>query len=334
MSNGTPGKVLITSGKPAGGIASFAEALAAGFEAIGVSARVIQPGQLAGCRRDLRDPSVLKILSTTGVFAAPFTKRCICVAHGFPRIDMQGLVRFAGVAASFQIASQCSRLVAVSEYAAIHLRTIFNLRVDAVIHNPVHAMFLDDREENPPREYVTFVGRLHPSKRLASIFPAVRALLDQTPGLRACFIGDGPLRGMLESAAGSDPRVEIPGPLPPLRVRAWLRRTRIFVSGCETEALGIAYIEALSQGCTVVMPACGGGLEIAPEQIGAWVHLVSLPIGPDAFLSALRRALNTAPAPPPLASYSARCVAAAYLRVDAGQTEETAGSACNSVVRI
>jgi glycosyltransferase involved in cell wall biosynthesis len=213
------------------------------------------------------------------------------------------------------------------------LRTIFNLRVNAVIHNPVHAMFLEHREENPTREYVTFVGRLHPSKRLESIVPAVRTLLDQTPGLRACFIGDGPLRGMVERAAGGDPRIEIPGPLPPDRVRARLRRTRIFVSGCETEALGIAYIEALSQGCTVVMPACGGGLEIAPKQIGTSIHLVPLPIGPDAILGALWRALDATPGLPPLAGYRSSCVAAAYLRVDAGQTESVAASACGSVVQ-
>jgi|GEM_PF-6265427 len=92
--------------------------------------------------RELRDPRVLKILSTTAVFAAPIARRAICVAHGFPRPDVQGWRKALGVTASFKVANWFARLVAVSYYTAIHLRTIFNLRVDAVIHNPLDDAFL------------------------------------------------------------------------------------------------------------------------------------------------------------------------------------------------
>lgn len=56
------------------------------------------------------------------------------------------------------------------------------------------------------------------------------------------------------------------------------------------EPFGITYIEALSQGCAVAMPACGGGLEIANELIGSQVQLLPLSFDVEGVLEALRRA--------------------------------------------
>jgi glycosyltransferase involved in cell wall biosynthesis len=312
-----PTKVLITGGKPAGGVASFAEALRAGFVAHGIPAEVLPPRQIVTRWRDLRDPGVLKVLSTTAVLGAPFARRTICVAHGFPRGDAQGWPRLLGIFASYKLANRSSQLVAVSQYAAVHLRTIFNLRVDAVIHNPLDALFLQREDEGAhPRDYITYVGRMHPCKRLDRIFPAICALVEEIPNLRACMIGDGELRGSLEAAVRGNPRIEFKGPLAPNQVRAWLRRTRVFVSGCETEAFGIAYLEALSQGCVVAMPACGGGLEIAPEQLGKSICLLPLPLEPGEVLSALREALLSNGCTPSLAAYDAATVASSYLELD------------------
>jgi glycosyltransferase involved in cell wall biosynthesis len=320
MTQANPSKVLITSGSPAGGLSSFAETLRVGFEALEIPAEVISPHRILAKWRDLRNPHVLKILSTTAVFAAPFAPRSICVAHGFPRVDAQGWIKLLAIVASFKLASRSSLLATVSHYAAVHLRTIFGLRVDAVIHNPLHSVFLEHEDANasnaPPRDCITYVGRLHPCKRLDRIFPAIRALVNDTPNLRACIIGGGELRGALEKASAGNPRIEFTGPLPREQVRAWLRRTRVFVSGCETEALGIAYLEALSQGCVVAMPACGGGLEIAPELIGRSIRLLPLSLEPGAILSVLREALSLTSCAPFLTSYDAETVATSYLELD------------------
>ncbi len=320
----TPGKVLITGGHEIGGVASFAEGLRAGFRELGVAAEIIPPSRIFARWRELRDPQVLKILSTTAVFASPFARRAICVAHGFPRPDVQGWMKALGVAASFKLASRCARLVAVSHYAAIHLRTIFNLRVDAVIHNPLHDAFLEARGNDAPRrDCITFAGRLHPSKGLDRILPAMRAVLHEHPELRAAIVGDGELRPELEAAARGNSRIEFAGQVPPREVRKWLCRTLVFISGCETEALGITYLEALSQGCKVVMPACGGGVEIAPELIGSAIHLYS-GRGSEPVARALRSALAAAPAEVPLAAYSSRAIARAYLAVDCGREAQAA----------
>jgi glycosyltransferase involved in cell wall biosynthesis len=241
----------------------------------------------------------------------------VCVAHGFPRADAQGWIKMLAILASYRLRGRSARLVAVSHYAQAHLIGIFNLRVDAVIHNPLNRLFLEERAgDAAARDCITFVGRLHPVKRLDRILPAICALVEETPGLRARIIGDGALRGQLEALAAGNPRVEFLGLLPPAAVRAWLRRTRVFVSGCETEALGIAYLEALSQGCAVVMPACGGGLEIAPGQIGKSIRLLPLTFGHQEILSVLREALS-APGGGALPSVCAPAdIAARYLELD------------------
>jgi glycosyltransferase involved in cell wall biosynthesis len=317
MSDRLPLKVLITGGHETGGVSSFAEALCSGFADLGIDARVIAPGRVLGCLGELRDPRVLKILSLSAIFAAPLARRAICVAHGFPRADAQGWIKTLGIAGSFSVANRSSRLVAVSHYVATHLRAIFNLRVDAVIHNPLnHAFFNAASNHWRERDTIVFAGRLHPVKGLDRILPALLATVRESPCLRAVIAGDGVLRPMVEALVAQEPRIKLAGLLPHAELRRLLSRARVFVSGCETEALGISYLEALSQGCAVVMPACAGGLEIAPEEIGKAIHLFS-GTGHEPMVNALRRALQSEPPGVDLRSYAPRAVAEAYLNLDA-----------------
>lgn len=325
MLNEIPSKVLITGGHEIGGVDSFARSLSEGFESLGIPSEIIPPSRIFSRWRDLQDPEVLKILSTTGVFAAPFARRAICVAHGFPRADAQGWAKLLAIVASFKIANRCSgtQLVSVSNYSAAHLRSIFNLRVDGVVHNALKSMFLEPFDSSVQhRNYVTYLGRLHPVKNLERILPTIRDLVKETPGLRACFIGDGDQRAALENSLGGDPDFEFTGALDSTAVRDWLRRTRVFVSGCETEAFGISYLEALSQGCSVVMPACGGGLEVAPELIGDRIHLLPLSFDRDETMAALRRALVPRCDPRMFTAYGCATIASAYLKIDRSRNEQ------------
>jgi glycosyltransferase involved in cell wall biosynthesis len=202
-------------------------------------------------------------------------------------------------------------------YTAVHLEALFNVRSDGVILNPVKPAFLEPPgEPGPERCYVTFVGRLDPCKNLHRLLPAIRDLLDERPGLRACIIGEGPQRDELEDIVKGDPRFEFKGYVDDLELRALLRRTNVFVSGNETEGLGITYLEALSQGCAVAMPACGGGLEVALEEIGKSVHLLPLSFRRAEVLSVLRRSLGSPCVAMSMTAHSAEEVAKAYLRVD------------------
>lgn len=312
-------KVIITGGRETGGLQSFATTLATGFTELGIPAEVIHPRQIYNRWRDLRDRNILKILSTTAVYAVPFSRRAICMAHGFPRADAQGWPTVLALFASYKMASVCSgsSLVAISHYAASHLKAVYNIQVDAVIHNPLNPLFFSSPEKTGPRCYLTYVGRLHPVKNLDAILPAMQSLLHNNPELRVCVVGDGVLRKSLEHRFADDPRIEFAGDVNASGVRDILRKTEVFVSGCETEALGLTYLEALSQGCSVVMPACGGGLEIAPELIGSKVQLMPLSFDQQEIRNAIRRALDCCNADAQLDAYRTRAIAAQYLRIAA-----------------
>src|SRR6516164_2974215 len=118
-----PSKIIITGGREVGGVASVASALADGFNQLGIPSEVIPPRAIFSRLRDLRDPGILKILSTTAVFASPLAKRAIGIAHGIPAADVSGWPTFSGVIGSYILANR-SRvpLVAISEYTAIHLQ--------------------------------------------------------------------------------------------------------------------------------------------------------------------------------------------------------------------
>lgn len=311
--------MLITGGHEIGGVESVARGLATGFAELGIPSGIIPPAQILSRWRDLRDPNVLKILSTTAVFAAPFARRAICIAHGIPRANQRGGLRMLATLGTFKLANLCPgvQLVSVSDYTAIHLQALFDVRSDAVILNPLKPIFFDPPagpEEN--RCYITFVGRLDPCKNLHRLLPSICDLLDETPGLRACVIGEGRQRAELECAVKGDTRIEFKGYVDDIEMRSWLRRTKVFVSGNETEGLGVSYLEALSQGCAVAMPASGGGLEIALNQIGKFVHLLPLSLDRNLVTSVLRQALDSARVSFSVAAYEAQAVAKAYLRVD------------------
>jgi glycosyltransferase involved in cell wall biosynthesis len=316
-----PAKVLITGSSITGGVDSFAEALYAGFAELGIPSEVLAPLRIFSRRGDLRDPRILKILSTSAVYAAPFARRTVCMAHGVPRADFHGWRKMLGIVASFKLANLCSgvQLVSVSHYTAVTLRTVFNVRIDAVIHNPVKPLYLEKNDQAPrERCYITYMGRLIAPKNAQRIIPAIRDLLNETPGLRACIIGEGELRPVLEKMVEGDSRFEFKGRVDDHVARECLRQTKVFVSGNEVEGFGITYLEAMTQGCVVVMPAGGGGIEIAPDRVGGAVQLLPLSWNRGEVLAALRRALNQTCSLIDTDSHSLAAVATAYLLVDAG----------------
>jgi glycosyltransferase involved in cell wall biosynthesis len=325
MTVGPPRKVLITGGHEVGGLVSYAEALSEGFAEIGIPAEIIPPTRVLSRWKDLRDPRVLKILSTTAVFAAPFARRTICMVHGLPYGDYYSWARVLGFIASYKLTnlSRDAQLIAVSDYVALHIQSIYNVTINGVIRNPVKSIFAEPHEPSPePRCYITYVGRLTPFKNVHRLLPAIIDVVSATPGLRACIIGDGELRTALEEQAKDCRNIEFTGSIDSESVRGWLRRTKVFVSGNQTEPFGITYLEAMSQGCVVAMPACGGGLEIASNEIGRQVQLLPISLERKAVGAVLRKALTRTCTPPDLSAYTAKAVASAYLRAFA-RTEVT-----------
>jgi glycosyltransferase involved in cell wall biosynthesis len=141
----------------------------------------------------------------------------------------------------------------------------------------------------------------------------MQVLLDDLPSFRIRVVGDGPLRDELTRRFSDDPRIEFAGSMDARAVRETLRKTAVFISGCETEALGIAYLEALSQGCAVVMPACGGGVEVEPDLIGTKIQIFPLSFDERSIQIAIRKALSPTELNVHLSSYTGKAVATKYV---------------------
>jgi len=318
VSHDRPAKVLITGG--IAGVESYAEALREGFTTLGIGCEVIAPSQIWSRWRELRDPRVLKILSTSAAFAVPFAKRAMCIAHGLVSARYQGWRRSLPMLFTFKLANAFgeAQLVSISDYVTAHISYLYKLDVDATVRNPVKSIFLEPyTHDEHERNYVTFVGRLIPVKNPAKLVPAICDIVNETPGLRGCIIGDGPEREECEALAKGNDRIEFLGERDHSFIRERLRHSKVFVSGKVQEGFGIVYLEALSQGCSVAMPASGGGLEIALDHIGCGVHLMPINLNRAGVLSALRQALQSRPNPVDLSSYTAGAVASAYLEADA-----------------
>jgi glycosyltransferase involved in cell wall biosynthesis len=314
-----PEKVLITGGREVGGVASFAEALSSGFSELGVPSEIIRPVSLSSRLGDLRSKRILKLLSTSGMLAVPLARRAFCVSHTVPMAKEHGWRKAMVLASCYKVANACSsaRVVAVSDYVALHLAYLFNVRVDGTVRNPLPRLFFEPFEvSDNERIYVTFVGRLVKCKRLELLLPAICDLLEENAHLRCCIVGDGPLRGELEKSIAGNDRVEVVGSRDYTFVRERLRRSKIFVSGAGNEGMGIAYLEALSQGCIVAMPATGGGVEVALQRIGQNVQLLPISLERGEVLKVLRNALQVRPSPVCLQNYAAKAVASAYLDLD------------------
>jgi glycosyltransferase involved in cell wall biosynthesis len=328
-----PSKIIITGGREVGGVASVASALADGFNQLGIPSEVIPPGAIFSRLRDLRDPGILKLLSTTAVYASPLAKRAIGIAHGIPCADVSGWRTFSGVIGSYKLANRSQvPLVAVSEYTAVHLQYMFAIRIAACIRNPLKPLYLEPFQPSmAERRYITYIGRLHPAKNIHHLLPAVCDLLEDRPDLKACIIGTGEMLPYLKRIAAGNPRIEFAGSPDDSAVRDYLRQTRVFISGNSLEGLGVTYLEALSQGCCVAMPASGGGLELALDRIGESVFLLPLSYEREQVTRVLNGATLGKPTPISLTQYQPLEVARAYLKVDSEREHLSAGIADRSM---
>ena len=314
MERGDIRKVLLTGPKEIGGLSAFVQALCSGFSELGYPVEVVAtPRAMLRKIGDLRDPQVAKILSTWGGIFAPMARRHCVVAHGFPRIDAQGWLKTRAILASYRAACSSGRLVAVSHYSASILKACYGVQAAAVIHNPLGDPFY--AEQGPDRRTCDFlfVGRLDKVKRVDQFLAVLARMRKESPSLRIRIVGEGPERTGLQETFGPL-GLEFLGALGLEEVRAELDGAKVFFSGCETEALGITYLEALARRCKVVMPAGGGGLEIFPEGIQKNIFLAPLDLESAGTEWALSEALAAKPSPSDLSGFRSRIIAERYLQ--------------------
>lgn len=138
-------------------------------------------------------------------------------------------------------------------------------------------------------ELVLYVGRLVAEKGLRELLAAAEALLSARPRLQLALVGDGPLRGELESRARAMPMpVHFPGAKDAHHVAAWMTAADVVTLPSYSEGHPNVLVEALACGRPVVATAVGGIPEVVDASCG---ELIAARDG-DALTTALGRVLD------------------------------------------
>ena len=99
------------------------------------------------------------------------------------------------------------------------------------------------------------VGNFVPSKRIGTTIRALKILHDEDPSYQLVLIGDGALMAEMKelvASLGLENAVTFMGRQPNAKVLEEMARSTYYVMLSAPEALGLVYIEAMSQGCLAI----------------------------------------------------------------------------------
>jgi len=162
------------------------------------------------------------------------------------------------------------RAIAVSEpardfvtryFPEFPMRVIPN-GIDVDTYRPGLAPIRHLRDENLN---ILFVGRLEKRKGLGDLLRAYRAMNSRVPNVRLIIVGDGPLRGRVESYVARHrlPNVIVAGYVPDSVKPRYFNSADIFCAPATgAESFGIVLLEALASGLPVVATEVPGYMSV------------------------------------------------------------------------
>jgi glycosyltransferase involved in cell wall biosynthesis len=187
------------------------------------------------------------------------------------------------------------RYIALTDGIAAHLRD-YGIPAGRITVKP-NAVADPGPPPTEPGDGFLYAARLSPEKGLGLLLDAWRTHGDGELGpLR--IAGDGPLRGLAESAAADRADVTYLGPLDPTAMRAEIRRTAcVVVASTWDDVLPTVVVEALANGRPVLGTAMGGipylvgdcGWLVEPEPAGLAAGFKLARAGAAALAGAARR---------------------------------------------
>jgi phosphatidylinositol alpha-mannosyltransferase len=162
------------------------------------------------------------------------------------------------------------RAIAVSEPARDFVRRYFPAfsmhvipnGVDIDVYRPGLAPIRHLRDDNIN---ILFVGRLEKRKGLGDLLRAYRAMNSRVPHVRLIIVGDGPLRGRVESYVSRHrlPNVILAGYVPQSVKPRYYSSADIFCAPATgSESFGIVLLEALASGLPVVATEVPGYMSV------------------------------------------------------------------------
>ena len=219
---------------------------------------------LAAARRFRPDVVYAHFLVPTGLLGALGSRAPLVVtAHGR---DVRNIGAFPGVGlATRLVVRRASAVVAVSDYLRQELETKIpeaRGKVEVVDCGVDLERFRVDSAPDPPTRFLC-VGSLSERKNVVRLANAFEQL---GPG-SLTFVGDGPLRSELEGRE----RVTLVGKVPHEEIPDWIARSHVLCQPSLVEPFGLALLEAMAAGRSVVATRVGGPPEFVTPEAGVLV---------------------------------------------------------------
>lgn len=201
---------------------------------------------------DYPDTYVAPALAPLGTYAAELGRQA---AWAYARATIG---RFDAVMAASQF------LVSKLEEHGMRRVYLTPLGVDTDLFHPQRRNGLSrSGREGGNFRTILYVGRLGPEKGVRTLLDAYPGLASQHPELRLVMMGDGPLRGLVESLRQACPSVQVLGYGCSREKQAdLLARAAVAITPGGYETFSLSTLEALSSGTPVVCADTGGAAEL------------------------------------------------------------------------
>jgi glycosyltransferase involved in cell wall biosynthesis len=173
-----------------------------------------------------------------------------------------------------------------------------------VVYNPAYQPHMYSAEEIAAKAHpwtqdgkgpvVVNAGRLFPQKDFPTFLRAMKRVRETMPDTRAVILGDGPLRGELETLRaelGLVDVVDMPGFYPD--INPTLATAGFFVLSSAWEGFGNVLVEALGAGCSIVTTDCPDGPR---EIVDGGRNAALVPVGDEIAMADAIIAMLRAPA--------------------------------------
>jgi glycosyltransferase involved in cell wall biosynthesis len=219
---------------------------------------------LAAARRFRPDVVYAHFLVPTGLLGALGSRAPLVVtAHGR---DVRNIGTFPGIGVATRlVVRRASTVVAVSDYLRRELETKIpeaRGKVEVVDCGVDLERFRVAPAPDPPTRFLC-VGSLSERKNVVRLANAFGEVGEGS----LTFVGDGPLRGQLEGRAG----VTLVGKVRHEEVPSWIARSHVLCQPSLVEPFGLALLEAMAAGRSVVATRIGGPSEFVTGEAGVLV---------------------------------------------------------------
>jgi glycosyltransferase involved in cell wall biosynthesis len=219
---------------------------------------------LAAARRFRPDVVYAHFLVPAGLLGALGSRAPLVVtAHGR---DVRNVGTFPGVGAATRLVVwRASAVIAVSNYLRRELEAKIpeaRGKVEVVDCGVDLERFRVEPPPDPPTRFLC-VGSLTERKNVVRLADAFRQVGEGT----LTFVGDGGLRRQLEGREG----VELAGTVAHDDVPSWIARSHVVCQPSLIEPFGLALLEAMAAGRSVVATRVGGPAEFVTAEAGVLV---------------------------------------------------------------